>query len=328
MKNAHIDQMVMDKRRAKEQFLSPRLPASRSMFALDMIESRSFLKEMHPLHHSKSDLRLAPLWRNHVIIAFSIASWYVLGFISIITTKILLTDWKVPPLLLTFQQLLCGSMVLYVVLLTTNKTQPWPWDNEPSNSTFEKFFRLQHADFILTGLFNSLDFLASNTAFSQSAASFVETVKASEPITTSAAALAYGLDRVERKESIGLSVLVLGVLLSTWGNAESTGKRDHLAVGSLSLTESVKSSLTIMTANLCFALRATCQKFYRKSTVYPLDDANLLCKMQQLGAVCLFFPTFIFYGLHIWEALVAPMQLKLQYACMLVINTIAFSGQT
>jgi hypothetical protein len=45
---------------------------------------------------------------------------------------------------------------------------------------------MKHYDFILAGLFNALDFLASNTAFSQSAASFVETVKASEPITTTA----------------------------------------------------------------------------------------------------------------------------------------------
>jgi drug/metabolite transporter (DMT)-like permease len=70
-------------------------------------------------------------------------------------------------------------------------------------------------DLELAGLFNALDFLASNTSFSHSAASFVETIKASEPITTTAIAL---IDKLRFPEAVSLGVLVSGVLCSTFGN--------------------------------------------------------------------------------------------------------------
>jgi hypothetical protein len=140
------------------------------------------------------------LERVHLPIA--ITAWYLVGVVSIVTTKVLLSDWQVPPLVVTFQQLLTGSCVLWVYLLFfQGGAQPWPWDTTsnikgknssplsievaPVDNSLSKT-PIRHYDFILAGLFNALDFLASNTAFSQSAASFVETVKASEPITTTA----------------------------------------------------------------------------------------------------------------------------------------------
>jgi hypothetical protein len=139
------------------------------------------------------------LERVHLPIA--ITAWYLVGVVSIVTTKVLLSDWQVPPLVVTFQQLSTGSCVLWVyLLLFQGGAQPWPWDttsNKGNNSSSLSIdvasidvslskAPMRHYDFILAGLFNALDFLASNTAFSQSAASFVETVKASEPITTTA----------------------------------------------------------------------------------------------------------------------------------------------
>jgi hypothetical protein len=73
-------------------------------------------------------------------------------------------------------------------------------------------------DLVLAGLFNALDFLASNTSFSHSAASFVETIKASEPITTTAIALFFGIDKLRFPEAASLGVLVSEVLCSTFGN--------------------------------------------------------------------------------------------------------------
>jgi hypothetical protein len=138
------------------------------------------------------------------LLPLAIIAWYIVGVVSIVTTKVLLTDWQVPPLVVTFQQLSSGSCVLWLYLLVfQGGAQPWPWDNMKGNksssssslcidagpvdtsATISKI-PMKHYDFILAGLFNALDFLASNTAFSQSAASFVETVKASEPITTTA----------------------------------------------------------------------------------------------------------------------------------------------
>jgi hypothetical protein len=144
------------------------------------------------------------------LLPFAIIAWYIVGVVSIVTTKVLLTDWQVPPLVVTFQQLSSGSCVLWLYLLIfQGGAQPWPWDNlkgKMSSSslcidvaTVESTVGktpMRHYDFILAGLFNALDFLASNTAFSQSAASFVETVKASEPITTTAGKLVRTSSRI------------------------------------------------------------------------------------------------------------------------------------
>lgn len=139
-----------------------------------------------------------------VVLVAAIAAWYLVGVGAIVTTKILLTDWKVPPLLLTFQQLLAGSTVLRSVLsLRPLGAQPLPWEREEmsnqlllqhhdnSNGDSEAPLPMKlgaiwehHSDFLLAGLFNGLDFLASNTAFSHAAASFVETIKSSDPITS------------------------------------------------------------------------------------------------------------------------------------------------
>jgi hypothetical protein len=107
------------------------------------------------------------LQRDQVRLLAGIAGWYTFGFVAIITTKVLLTSWEVPPMLLTVQQLLISSTFLRILLFFSKKgsdgIQPWP--TEPGIQL----------DFILIGLFNALDFLASNCGFEGADANFVET---------------------------------------------------------------------------------------------------------------------------------------------------------
>jgi hypothetical protein len=191
--------------------LSPSPPSSLSLSPLNLVKqfSKSFDESISPLAvvvgwsgSDSSVQKLSPEGKrqNVYILPMAIIAWYLVGVVSIVTTKVLLTDWQVPPLVVTFQQLSSGSCVLWLYLLVfQGGAQPWPWDNiqgkKSSSSlcidagpveTIVSKTPKRHYDFVLAGLFNALDFLASNTAFSQSAASFVETVKASEPITTTA----------------------------------------------------------------------------------------------------------------------------------------------
>ena len=47
----------------------------------------------------------------------TIMAWYLVGVVCICTTKLLLTDFHVPPLVLTVQQLFMGSMLLRWTLI-------------------------------------------------------------------------------------------------------------------------------------------------------------------------------------------------------------------
>jgi hypothetical protein len=185
-------------------------PSSLSPLNLLKKFSKSFDESITPLVVGWSDSsvqKISPEGKRQSVylLPIAIVAWYIVGVVSIVTTKVLLTDWQVPPLVVTFQQLSSGSCVLWLYLLVfQGGAQPWPWDNMKGNKSSSSLCidvapvdttaivgktPMRHYDFILAGLFNALDFLASNTAFSQSAASFVETVKASEPITTTAGKL-------------------------------------------------------------------------------------------------------------------------------------------
>jgi drug/metabolite transporter (DMT)-like permease len=319
-----------------------------------------------PKHHHDSN-KQQTRWLERMQLPIAVAAWYLVGVVSIVTTKVLLSDWQIPPLVITFQQLTMGSCVLWSYLrLGQGGAQPWPWDAAaPSSSSLSSSITLSHAvvskhtvlelagpvtavvavqytDFILAGLFNALDFLASNTAFSQSAASFVETIKASEPITTTVVALAWKVDRLGKSESASLALLIAGVLLSTVGNAEAAVSSSGDAADSQeqvlsdeeeqALQNSFRISATVMTANLCFAFRAMSQKFYRRKAAaagtYQLDDVNLLCRMQQMGALSLLLPVLIFDGAAIVEVLLSEfntLDLQIQYLGLALLNAVSYA---
>jgi hypothetical protein len=238
----------------------------------------------------------------------AIVAWYLIGVVAICTTKLLLAN--VPPLLLTFQQFLAASALLHARLSWCACRQPWP-SEEASASV----------DFVLAGLFHTLDFLASNAAFFAASASFVETIKSCDLISTTAVALAWRVDRLAHDEGISLVVLVAGMLLSTWGNSRSTSADD---VDAPSLTNLTRAAATVMTANFCFAFRAMSQKMYRKTAVDQMNDENLLCKMFQVGWMVMLVPTCCIYMTTIWEAIFyRERNVQLQYFKLAMINAMA-----
>lgn len=237
-------------------------------------------------------------WFEQATLLIAILAWYLIGVGAIVTTKILLSEWGIPPMLLTFQQLLVSSTFLRLVTcFIKGGSQPLPWEYNNEKSTWGSIWE-HHSDFVLAGVFNALDFLASNSAFSRSAASFVETIKSSDPITTTAVALAWNVDRLRGTEAVALSLLIVGVLLSTWGNSQSKNKNQisHLDTSTDSLHESIMGASIVMVANLCFAFRAMFQKRYRAKAIsesQEMDDINLLCRMQQTGAMTFFIPVVV-----------------------------------
>jgi hypothetical protein len=251
-------------------------------------------------HLDKSRAAFDPACFERFWLFFVIAVWFLIGVFAIVTTKILLTDWNVPPLLLTFQQLAVSSSFLRLVMaLRPGGVQPLPWERcegeDPSAKKLGSIWE-NHSDFLLAGLFNGLDFLASNTAFSRSAASFVETIKSSDPITTTVVALAWNVDRVASTEAVALSILIVGVLLSTWANSQlsSSPKNGDTTPEIHSLEDSISGASIVIIANFCFAFRAMFQKRYQAAAGdMQMDDINLLCRMQQTGAAALLLPVIV-----------------------------------
>ena len=247
----------------------------------------------HHEHSNAVDTTSSSDRRERVILLLIISIWYFVGVGAIVTTKILLTDWHVPPLLLTFQQLTCASTLLRLVLTMNGSFVASPFAEKSLETIWHEY-----ADFLLAGMFNGLDFLSSNTGFSHAAASFVETIKSTDPLFTTAVALAWNIDVVTSMEALALALLIGGIMLSTWGNQQGILETAALPTQ----TQLLCGSLIVVIANICFAFRCMFQKRYRASSMaLQVDDANLLCRFQQVGASALFLPTTIAYTPFVWK---------------------------
>jgi drug/metabolite transporter (DMT)-like permease len=263
--------------------------------------------------------------------------WYSIGVASICTTKIL-ADQGIPPLVLTFQQLLLSSILLRIHLGITGEVQPLPKvvlskfqtilrchrpireskedDTHNSNhansniddevdKTVTYAGKLPSNDhlyihFGLMGVFDGLDFLSTAIGFTMANASFVETVKSSQPITTTAVALFFGIDTLQRTEALAMAVIVAGVFCATLGNTDDQNdnmmQQDHLPLHSsgMTMTQSIHTVIIGITANLMFALRVNSQKTFR---AHPegrkINDTNMLMWMQRMGSLALSIPVTI-----------------------------------
>jgi drug/metabolite transporter (DMT)-like permease len=314
--------------------------------------------------------------------------WYSLGVISIGTSKLLLMQRHdgtrgVPPLFLTFQQLIIGSSLLRCMLqlrfLGSSGLQAWPSASGTSvgaTSALQQQERYAFFDnknrkpsFTLTtpssmtsmlwdlpsslnpsllkaGIYFSFGFLATNYGFSDSSASFVETIKAAEPITSASVAVLWGIESLSRSETASLGVIVAGVLLSTLGN--SAASHDSAATiaedgssttsAATNFADSVQVCLIVMAANLCFSFRGLYQKLFRASTegsAQVVDDLNLQFRMQQIGACLLVIPVILFesstiFGL-LWDSSksyggMIPIGVMWQYIALALVNGCAFAS--
>jgi drug/metabolite transporter (DMT)-like permease len=296
-------------------------------------------------HHFKIGVET---WFDKFALAVALAAWYTVGVLAIVTTKLLLMDWKCPPLVLTVQQMVLASFILRLVALSRDgAVQPWPWEHEigsgnrrkkgaavlsPDELTKDRVRRhlpwIYHPNFILTGVFNALDFVCSNYAFSYSAAHFVETIKASDPITTTAIALLWKVDGLGGTEAASLSLLIAGVLMSTWGNSTTETDASKSNSDDKKFYESVSTAVIAMCANLFFAFRAMNQKKYRTITNESLqmDDINFLGRLCQVGAIFL-IPMLLLSG-NTWTTLLeawgAPGEVQLNYFGLSAINAFSY----
>ena len=137
-------------------------------------------------------------------------------------------------------------------------------------------------------------------------------------------ALAWKVDRLDRFEAMALSLLIVGVLLSTWGNAQAQGGSE---TSSASLAESIRGSTVVMTANLCFAFRCMFQKRYRNGSTSQLNDINLLCRMQQTGALALLLPALLMGGPFMVEKYFeAEHDAKVEYMGLSCLNAFCYAA--
>ena len=376
---------------------------------------------------------------DKLIVLLALLSWYVISILCIVTTKIILQNWYVPPLILTIQQMIIGHGLLrfFIVYFYNNDRtiQPLPWDTtncvtythhvnhtisggnspiesihvnattnhhhhnnnvmsgnnghessprssetaatstsilEPSqqqlllqqqqqqqlpllNPNYQTkpellltdriqrllpWYHSKYSNFIWCGICNAGDFLASNIAFSCSSAHFVETIKASEPITTTTIAILWKVDKLSTMEGTSIMFLIFGVLLSTWGNSTTSSSNDTNTLPALDamtvanhstamdehkLMESIQTASLAVCANICFGFRAIHQKKYRSTTHDQLDDVNFLCRMMQVGATFLFIPTVLLYLPIFANALIyTPSAIQFTYLGLAFVNASAY----
>jgi drug/metabolite transporter (DMT)-like permease len=272
----------------------------------------------------------------------AVAVWYALGIVSISTTKILLVKGT-PPLLLTVQQLLIGFTVLRGYMSwkeeehdgkknehpgedeeygTTNRASNMAKDTNITTTTYQGSpIQLWHEApyLVAAGLFFTLGFLATNLGFQASSASFVETIKAAEPLTSAGLAVGFGLESLNVMEWASLATLIVGVLASTLANSQSSA-------AAITLKESLVSCGIVMASNLCFSLRGLYQKWFlqKQSGSQPRAE-ELQVQMQQLGVWVLIGPAVVGYGK--WGVLhLIQKGVSIQYVGLAVINGLAFTS--
>jgi drug/metabolite transporter (DMT)-like permease len=115
--------------------------------------------------------------------------------------------------------------------------------------------------------------------------------------------LFFNIDTLRKNEAIAMSIIIVGVLCSTVGNAHEQEEQqvaeenddNNSNVDTMTIRQSVQTSTIAVVANLCFALRVMCQKRFRE---HPngkhMTDTNMLMWMQRFGSVAVAVPMLVF----------------------------------
>jgi len=205
--------------------------------------------------------------------------------------------------------------------------------------------QLQHTRYLcLAGFCFSLGFYCTNLGFQAASAAFVETIKASEPITSAILAVAWGLEILNRKEVTSLALIVCGVVLSTLGNGPTTttvgdssdSDGDEARGSRLGMAVSLIPCMIIMTSNLCFSFRGLFQKLFqtRSSRSILMDDLNLQYRMQQMGVLVFLLPAILWEGPSVLEHVYQVSShiglfqsgVLLRYVALTMVNAMAFAS--
>ena len=188
--------------------------------------------------------------------------WYVTGALTNSTSKQSLQQFRNPPFLsLTLMQhltaSLCGTFCLRVLKLRRYKSLP------PEAYTW---------GFARMVLVYAFGFCLTNGSFGAVNASFVDTVKAGEPIATMLLTVCF-LRAESPSLPVALSLLpiVAGVSISSMAEASFNLRGFAMAMGS----------------NVCFSARSICAKLLRASLGRSMDNANLFVHVNLCGAALL-----------------------------------------
>jgi hypothetical protein len=132
-------------------------------------------------------------------------------------------------------------------------------------------------------------------------------------------------------EATSLSMLICGVLLSTWGNSTDDNTNNNqdaivVAINEHKLIESIQTASLAICANISFGFRAINQKKYRSTTheTQQLDDINFLCRMMQIGATFVLIPTLLLHFRQLGDALHASRELQVTYFGIALVNSISY----
>ena len=177
-------------------------------------------------------------------------------------------------------------------------------------------------------------------AFGIASPTYVETLKAAEPISSAIFAVCWGIEKLTLLEILGICGIISGVLISCQGTNHTASM-----VSSVSTLEDDLSSnpsllyatCIVVSSNLCFSLRGLYQKLFRQSVEskrkqddtnnnnnntkslivsngnnsndssskiqsnISIDDLNLQFRMQQIGVCILIIPCFLLNGSDIFH---------------------------
>jgi drug/metabolite transporter (DMT)-like permease len=237
--------------------------------------------------------------------------------------------------------------LLWKTLTTTTTTA-----TTRKRSTTSSVSRTSVLYLIKAGMCFSLGFYATNVAFQTSQPTFVETIKAAEPITSAVLAISWRLDTMTLLEGYALTGIVVGVVMSTM-NGYPTGGGDPTTTPVTPGSSLWVACCIVMASNVCFSLRGLYQKLFLRcvtpttttTTTTPtsaphhstttLDDINLQFRMQQTGVAMFIVPTVLVYGPSVFQALfTVASQLStkefiawvVHYLCLATANGLAFSS--
>jgi len=276
------------------------------------------------LHHPTKPQLLFDVVHK-IKLPLAVLIWYLLGVLSISTTKILLRDWTkfCTPTTITIQQFAVGVTFLRFWIYMTNS------QHQIKTSTFIPIMRgayqwivnfgrqrkrnsslVNHSNttrdtsttttaninLFASSAFFTLGFYFTNLSFFGSDASYVETIKASEPMTSATVSVLWGLEQLSHMEIVSLLGICGGVVISTLGSA-STAKPaivTNITIStSTALGQSLVSSGIVLMSNLCFSFRGLYQKLFRSSpqgSPMQLNDIGLQFQMQLTGILLMMGP--------------------------------------
>ena len=291
---------------------------------------------------------------GQIPVPLAVLAWYLLGVLSITTTKILLTDPKssissldddyhalrevqnpmayiggLNPLVLTVQQFSVGVLML-------GSIQYFRPTSTAESSSISKSRQLlkNDRDLFRAGIYFSFGFLITNMSFRRGDAAFVETVKAAEPLTSAGTAVLFGIESLGLGEVVSLGGIVAGVVLSTLGHAS---RNSAGTMATQSISEVALTSLVVLMSNLCFSFRGLHQKLFRAKPRCGkdfVDDVMLQFRMQLTGLLAFGIPALIIYSMGVLKQIaevsrrVGLLQSGIlwQYLGISLVNGVAFTS--